>query len=137
MAKINTFEDLEVWKKASELSIAIFELTQIGSFSKDYSLKDPINKTTGSIMDNIAEGFDRGGNREFIQFLSIAKGSAAEVRSQLYRALDRNHINPSEFELLKEKTVDVGKQLSGFMTYLSKSEMKGSKYVSEPSEDYG
>ncbi|MBL7843401.1 MAG: four helix bundle protein [Cyclobacteriaceae bacterium] len=137
MAKINTFEDLEVWKKARELSIAIFEITQNGSFSKDYSLKDPINKTTGSIMDNIAEGFDRGGNREFIQFLSIAKGSAAEVRSQLYRALDRNHINLSEFESLKEKTVDVGKQLSGFMTYLNKSEMKGSKYVSEPSEDYG
>lgn len=103
MGKINTFEDLEVWKKARELSKAIYEFTQNGSFSKDYSLKDQINKTTGSIMDNIAEGFDRGGNREFIQFLSIAKGSAAEVRSQLYRALDRNHINPSEFESLIEK----------------------------------
>lgn len=138
MAKINSFEDLEVWKQARELSKAIFEITQKGSFSRDYSLKDPINKTTGSIMDNIAEGFDRGGNREFIQFLSIAKGSAAEVRSQLYRALDRNHISQSEFETLKEKAIDVSKQLSGFMSYLNKSELRGAKYIiGEHREDYG
>lgn len=136
MSKINSFEDLEVWIKARELSKEIYLCTQKGSFSKDYSLKDPINKTSGSIMDNIAEGFDRGGNKEFIQFLAIAKGSAAEVRSQLYRALDRNHLDESEFILLKEKAESISKQLSGFMNYLIKSDFKGVKYISEPFSDY-
>ena len=92
MATIKSFEEIEAWRKARVLSKEIFELTQKGSFSKDFSLRDQINRSSGSIMDNIAEGFERGGNTEFIQFLSIAKGSAGEVCSQIYRAHDRNHL---------------------------------------------
>ncbi|HMQ01278.1 MAG TPA: four helix bundle protein [Cyclobacteriaceae bacterium] len=136
MSKINSFEDLEVWQRARELSLLVYKATQGDSFSKDYSLRDPINKTTGSVMDNIAEGFERGGNKELRQFLSIAKASCAEVRSQLYRALDRNHLSESDFEFLKEKSIEVSKQLSGFMNYLKNSDKKGYKYAHEPWEEY-
>jgi four helix bundle protein len=98
MATIKKFQDLEVWQLARALNQAIFDLICGDAFVKDYALKDQINRSSGSIMDNIAEGFERGGNREFIQFLSIAKGSAAEVRSQLYRAMDRKYLEASQFE---------------------------------------
>ncbi|QOI98298.1 MAG: four helix bundle protein [Flammeovirgaceae bacterium] len=137
MATINSFEDLEVWKKARTLAREIFEITLRGNLRKDFSLKEAINKTTGSIMDNIAEGFDRGGNKEFIQFLFIAKGSAAELRSQLYRALDRNHLEQGEFESLKVQVETISKQLSALITYLKCSDLKGPKYVNEPLENYG
>jgi four helix bundle protein len=104
VATFKTFEDIEAWQKARELSKSIYEITIIGNFSKDYSLKDQINRSAGSVMDNIAEGFERGGNREFIQFLAIAKGSIGEVRSQLYRAKDRNYIEPENFNQLFEKS---------------------------------
>ncbi len=123
-----TFEDLDVWKAARELCRKIFAQTQEGTFSKDFRLRDQINGSSGSIMDNIAEGFERDGRKEFIQFLSIAKGSAGEVRSQLYRALDRNHISKEVFEQLVEETLSLSKQLSGFIQYLNKSEYKGVKY---------
>ena len=136
MSKINSFEDLEVWQLARELAREIYRLTQKEHFSKDYSLKDQINKSAGSTMDNIAEGFERGGNKEFSQFLFIAKGSCGEARSQLYRALDRQHIDEIDFESVKNRAVTVSKQLSGFISYLKKSEIKGTKYAHEPNEDY-
>ena len=98
MATIRSFEELEVWKKARVMSTEIFKATMTESFFKDFGLKDQINRASGSIMDNIAEGFERGGRKEFIQFLSYAKGSAGEVKSQLYRALDRQHINEETFQ---------------------------------------
>ncbi len=137
MAMIKTFEDVEAWKKARILSNEIYELTLAGTFAKDYSLKDQINRSSGSVMDNIAEGFERNGRREFIQFLSYAKGSVGEVRSQLYRANDRNHININDFKSLSEKTIEVGKMIGGLMNYLVKSDIKGSKFLEEPTSPYG
>lgn len=99
MATIKSFEDILAWQKARILANRIYGLSCTGSFESDFKLRNQINGSSGSIMDNIAEGFERDGKREFIQFLSIAKGSAGEVRSQLYRALDRKHINEPTFGL--------------------------------------
>src|SRR6188768_1247303 len=112
MSTLKSFEEIEVWQKARTFANRIFELTLEGTFSRDYKLRDQINGSSGSIMDNIAEGFERGGNREFIQFLSIAKGSAGETRSQLYRALDRNHLTQDQFNSLTEEVIQVSKQIS-------------------------
>jgi four helix bundle protein len=136
MGKVSRFEDLEVWKSARSFSKLIFDITLKISFSKDFSHKDQINRSSGSIMDNIAEGFERGGNKELIQYLFIAKGSAGEARSQLFRALDKAYINQEEFNLLESKSQEISKQLSGFINYLKNSEMRGEKYVKEPIEDY-
>lgn len=136
MGKVSRFEDLEVWKSARSFSKLIFDATLKTSFSKDFSHKDQINRSSGSIMDNIAEGFERGGNKELIQYLFIAKGSAGEARSQLFRALDKEYINQEEFNLLESKSEEISKQLSGFINYLKNSEMRGEKYVKEPVEEY-
>jgi len=128
MATIKEFEDLEIWQKARDLSKDIFSKTIEGAFSKDFGLKDQINRASGSIMDNIAEGFERDGKQEFIQFLSYSKGSAGEVRAQLYRAFDRKYITEEEFNLLKDKTREINKGLKGFIEYLRKSDMRGTKY---------
>lgn len=138
MGKINSFEDLEVWQKAREFSLAIHKATSEGALAKDYSLKDQINRSSGSIMDNIAEGFERGGKKkEFIQFLFVAKGSCGETRSQLYRALDKKYITQQEFEKLKNVALNISKQLAGFISYLKSSEIKGQKYVNEPEMSSG
>jgi four helix bundle protein len=134
MAKIERFEDMEVWQKARSLCKGIYSITNKDGFEKDFKLRDQINGSSGSIMDNISEGFERDGRLEFRQFLSIAKGSCGEVRSQLYRALDRNHISQDEFELLKKLTEDISKQLKGFISYLNASEFKGAKYKASVAE---
>lgn len=100
MATIKSFEDIDFWQKARNLSNEIYAKTIEGSFSKAFSLRDQINRSSGSIMDNIAEGFERGGNKEFIQFLSYSKGTCREVRSQLLRAKDRKHLSDEDFEQL-------------------------------------
>ena len=136
MATIKSFEDILAWQKARILADKIYVLINEGSFRTDFKLRDQINSASGSIMDNIAEGFERDGKREFIQFLSIAKGSAGEVRSQLYRALDRHHITELAFNELKEEATVISKLISKFMSYLNESDFKGTKYVSEPNEKY-
>ncbi len=128
MAKLERFEDMEVWQRARKLCNEIYPLTLKGSFQRDFKLRDQINGSSGSIMDNIAEGFERDGRIEFRQFLSIAKGSCGEVRSQLNRAMDRNHINLIEFDSLKLQAEDISKQLKGFISYLNTSEFKGAKF---------
>lgn len=135
MATFKSFEDIEAWQRARELSMNIYELTIIGNFSKDYSLKDQINRSAGSTMDNIAEGFERGGNREFIQFLAIAKGSVGEVRSQLYRAKDRTYIDDENFNQLFGKAIVISKLITSLMKYLQQSDFKGMKFH-EPEEPY-
>jgi len=128
MPTIERFEDLEVWKNARALCNEIYPLTNSGSFERDFKLRDQINGSSGSVMDNISEGFERDGRLEFRQFLSIAKGSCGEVRSQLYRALDRKHINEAQFQDLKKKAEDISRQLNSFIKYLNASEVKGTKF---------
>ena len=128
MATVKRFEDLEVWQLARTIALDIYNETLEKSFVNDYELKDQIRKSTGSAMDNISEGFERGGRKEFIQFLGIAKGSAGEIRSQLYRALDRQHITQEKFNLLQEKVLLLSRKLSKLITYLKNSEYKGFKF---------
>jgi four helix bundle protein len=126
--KVERFEDLEIWQLARELCKDVYQITNIGAFAKDFKLRNQIRGSSGSIMDNIAEGFERGGNKEFIQFLSIAKGSCGETRSQLYRSFDCEYITETEFETLVNKAVFISKKISSLMNYLSKSDLRGSKF---------
>jgi len=128
MATITKFEDLEIWQKARELNIKINPLLEKLNDFKSYRLKDQLDGSAGSVMDNIAEGFERDGNREFIQFLAISKGSLGEVRSQLYRALDRSYIQKEESERLQEECKTLAGQIAGFISYLNKAEFKGNKF---------
>jgi four helix bundle protein len=128
MATINNFEELKVWQKARLLCQEIFIIIQDEKFSKDYKLKDQINGSSGSVMDNIAEGFGRQGNNEFIQFLTIANGSCMEVKSQLYRAYDRTYIDEIKFIELKNQAEEISKMIHAFIIYLGKSDFKGLKF---------
>ena len=128
MATIKKFEDIEAWQKARILCKEIYLITIDTALGKDYRFKDQINAAAGSIMDNIAEGFDRAGRNEFINFLTIAKASCAELKSQSYRILDRNYINDEKFSILYNLTSDIGNMLGAWITYLNKSEHKGTKF---------
>ncbi len=132
MAKIECFEDIEAWKLGRELVKRIYALTNSGSFAKDFGLKDQMRRASVSICSNIAEGFERGGDKEFSQFLSIAKGSCGEVRSQLYHALDAGHLNESNFNELKQDCLNISAKLSRLITYLKSSALTGSKYKPTP-----
>ncbi|SDR96839.1 four helix bundle protein [Christiangramia echinicola] len=128
MSKIENFEDLESWQKARKICNKIFEIRKRTQLKSDYRLYDQINASSGSIMDNIAEGFERNGNKEFIQFLSIAKASCGETRSQLYRISDRKYIEDTDFEMLSNELKSLSMQIGGFISYLQKSDFKGSKF---------
>ena len=136
MSAIQKFEDLKVWQKARVLNIQIYKLSNKTSFSKDVGLRDQIRRASISVISNIAEGFERNGNKEFNQFLSIAKASAAEVRSQLYVAKDLEYISNEEFNEVVNDLIEVSKMLSGFMNYLKTTEIKGSKFM-EDAASYG
>ncbi len=128
MATIQRFEDIEAWKKGRELRRAIYKLSRTGEFARDFALKDQIRRAAQSVTSNIAEGFERGGNREFIQFLSDAKGSCGEVRDQLYTALDERYVTEAEFNELCSQVIEVSRMISGFMSYLQQSELRGTKF---------
>lgn len=128
MATIKKFEDLDCWRKARELSKEIYKVTCVGKFARDFKLRDQINAAAGSSMDNISEGFERGGRNEFVNFLGFSKGSAGEVKSQLYRALDREYISQAEFEKLYLLADDTSKLVGGLMEYLNKSMVQGQKF---------
>lgn len=128
MATINTFEELEIWQSARDICNDVWSIMEETTLSKDFGLKNQMNTSSGSIMDNIAEGFERDGGTEFKQFLSIAKASCGEIRSQLYRALDRKHINQEQFISIKDKTIAEGKMIGAFINYLKKNDLKGTKF---------
>src|SRR6267143_950560 len=100
MVKISKFEDIESWKKARKLTNEIYQTTTSGDFVRDFGLKDQIRRASVSVLSNIAEGFERGGDKEFLQFLAIAKGSCGEVRAQLYIALDQGYLSQELFDNL-------------------------------------
>jgi len=128
MARIEKFEDLEVWKKTRELTNAIYKITASGSFARDFGLRDQLRRAAVSTVSNIAEGFERGGDKEFMQFLAVAKGSCGEIRARLYIALDQKYMTEEQFQELIERTMEVSRLLSGFMKYLQTSNLRGSKY---------
>ena len=128
MATYKRFEDLPIWQDARDFSKKVYWASKEGDFSKEYRLCSQIRASSGSIMDNIAEGFERDGNGEFRQFLFIAKGSCGETRSQLYRAYDYGYLEEAVFEKLKSQSEEISKSISSFIDYLQTTEIKGLKY---------
>jgi len=128
MNKIEKFEDIIAWQKARVLTSEIYRCTRTGPFAKDYGLKHQIQRASVSTMASVAEGFERGGDKEFLQFLSTSKGSCGEVKSHLYVALDQEYLTPASFDQLYGQASEVGRLLSGFMAYLRESDLRGRKY---------
>ena len=127
MATIKRFEDLDMWKLSRELCKRIGELIDNGIFKHNFRLIGQIEGSSGSIMDNIAEGFERGTRREFIQFLGYSKGSCGELRGQLYRMLDRNYINKEQFDEFYSMAVRISTMLQKFIRYLQKTKIEGER----------
>jgi len=130
VATIERFEDVHAWQKGRELTQRVYLASRRGEFAKDFALRDQIRRAVISITSNIAEGFERGGNKEFIQFLSHSKGSCGEARSQLYVALDETYVAQDEFQELYDMCIEISRLLDGFITYLKKTELKGRKFAS-------
>lgn len=128
MGSFKSFEDIEAWQKARSMTKKIYEVSGQNAFAKDFSLKDQIRRASVSTMSNIAEGFGRGGSREFLQFLSIAKGSATEVESHLIAAMDQGYIRQKDFDELKSIAQETIRMIGGLMGYLKKSELRGAKF---------
>jgi len=133
MATFKKFEEMECWKKARELTRRVYEITGNPAFARDFGLKDQIRRASVSVMSNIAEGYDRSGTAEFIHFLATAKGSAAEVRCQLYVAVDQGYIQEGHFNELNNLASETSRMLSGLMKYLRASGFKGTKFKSPSS----
>ncbi len=128
MARIERFEDIEGWKLARQVTNRIYDVSATGAFSRDFTLVNQIRRASISILSNIAEGFERDGNKEFLQFLSIAKGSCGEVRSQLYIASDRGYIDESTFNEIGTMLIETSRTISGLMKYLHQADERGRKF---------
>lgn len=128
MATVQRFEDLEIWQKARLLNQKIYPLTFKEPISTDHRFKNQIRGSCGSIMDNIAEGFERGSKLEFINSLTIAKGETGELKSQLYRGLDNQYFAEDKFEELYALANEITKMITSFINYLNKSIVKGQKF---------
>ena len=128
MATIKRFEDLEIWQEARRLSKEVIGVVKATDLKADFKLRDQIKGSSGSVMDNIAEGFERDGNIEFRQFLSIAKASAGESRSQLYRLFDNEYITKDELQKLTSDYETLSRKIANFINYLNKKDYKGNKF---------
>lgn len=135
MATIQKFEVLEIWQKARLLSQKIYPLTFKEPISLDFRFKDQIRGSCGSVMDNIAEGFERGSKFEFINSLTIAKGETGELKSQLYRSLDNNYISQQLFEELYSLADQLTKMITGFINYLNQSKITGQKFKNRSKDE--
>lgn len=129
MATVKRFEDLEIWIEARRLSLEIITISKSSELKTDFRLRDQVKSAAGSVMDNIAEGFERNGNREFIQFLSIAKASAGETRSQIYRIYDNNYIEQDKMQELVTEYEKLSVKIHNFINYLNKNEFRGTKFI--------
>ncbi len=126
--KVNNFEDLTTWQAARSMSKVIYQITNNKEFSQDIRFRSQIRAAAGSIMDNIAEGFERDGNKEFIQFLYVAKGSCGEVRSQIHRAADIGYITNDQYQDILQQTRSLCSAISSFISYLRNTDISGQKY---------
>jgi four helix bundle protein len=126
--KIERFEDLEVWRLGVECADLIYQVTSTGKFSQDYVLRDQIRRSGVSIFSNVAEGFERDGNKELCNFLTIAKGSCGEARAQMIFAYKLGYVSTEDYKTISEKLTQTSRQLSGFRSYLRRSDMKGRKF---------
>ena len=135
MNKIERFEDLIAWQKARKLTKEIYQITREGSFARDFGLSGQIQRAAVSIMSNIAEGFERGGRGEFHQFLSTAKGSCAEVRSQLYVAFDIGYLDQSKFNRLLTQAEEVGRIVGGLRASVGKQRKQRGVKLAESRKD--
>ena len=127
MAKVERFEDLKVWKHAIEIGLKIYELVETNLLAKDYRAKDQLIGAAISISNNIAEGFEYNSNRQFIKYLAISKGSAGELRSQLFLTYGSNKISKQDYESLYIELIQISSELKGFITYLKEFEKKKKK----------
>jgi len=127
VARIEKFEDIEAWQEARELARLIYAATATGPFSRDFGLRDQIQRATVSVVSNIAEGFERGSNKEFLHFLYIAKGSAGEVRAQLYVAEDLGYLDAGLAHDLRRRATCVSRRISGFIKYLQSTNYEGER----------
>ena len=128
MATFQSLEEIEAWKKARELTREIYAISKQGSFCRDFALRDQIRRASVSIMANIAEGFERSGTAEFVQFLAVAKGSTGEAISHIYVAADQVYITKEEGDHLLGLAGETSRMIGGLMTYLRKSGIRGAKF---------
>lgn len=129
MATIYRFEDLPIWQQARTLCNKVFKIIEGNqSFFNDFRFRDQARASAGSVMDNIAEGFERSSRLEFVNFLGIAKGSTGEIRSQLYRSIDHNYVERLEGLALIDEYEKLAQEIAGFISYLNKSTIKGQKF---------
>jgi four helix bundle protein len=128
MASFRSFEEIDAWKKARELTRRVYDVTAKGAFARDFGLRDQLRRACVSIMSNVAEGHGRGGRKEFLQFLSMAQGSANEVCSHLYVALDLGYIDDEQFRVLTGLAQENARLIGGLVRYLRTTEIKGSKF---------
>jgi len=128
MGTFKSFEEIEAWQKSRELTGQIYEQSNRGLLSKDFGLRDQMRKACISMMSNIAEGFERSGTGEFLQFLAMAKGSTGEIRAQLYIALDQGYFDKETFDQLSSQAREISRMIGSLMNYLKKTKIKGTKY---------